>query len=160
MPRAEQMPVSLGKLARRQGFELSSIRFQSDVDRLLPNLEKALAVEQARREAAKKSDPATKTSAPRARKVRETSGAGRSPTNLSTTLPTILRTEARGLLGADLGDVQDVVKWIDQTTWPDDPRECANIIRGKMFVDPDIASHGPLYMAMLNALRNVSESST
>ena len=53
MPRAEELPVSLAKLARRQALELSPIRFAADTQRLLRVLQRVIAEaqEQARREA-------------------------------------------------------------------------------------------------------------
>jgi hypothetical protein len=43
MPRAEQVPASLAKLVRHQALHLSPNRFESDLDRLLPVLDRTLA---------------------------------------------------------------------------------------------------------------------
>ena len=53
MPREDQLPASLAKLARRQALELSPSRFESDTRRLLRVLRKTIteAQEQARQEA-------------------------------------------------------------------------------------------------------------
>jgi hypothetical protein len=50
MPRAEQLPASLGMLARRQALELNPNRFKSDLGRLLRVLERTLEEEPPRRE--------------------------------------------------------------------------------------------------------------
>jgi hypothetical protein len=57
MPRADQLPETLRKLARRQALELSPQRFEADVHRLLRVLERTLA-EQAAEQAAEQSRPA------------------------------------------------------------------------------------------------------
>jgi hypothetical protein len=49
MPRAEQVPASLAKFVRRQALQLSPNRFESDLGRLLPVLDKTLAEQQAKR---------------------------------------------------------------------------------------------------------------
>jgi hypothetical protein len=49
MPRPDQLPPSLAKLARRQALELSPSRFESDTGRLLKVLERTLADVNARR---------------------------------------------------------------------------------------------------------------
>jgi fused signal recognition particle receptor len=53
VPRPEELPESLVKLARRQAFELSPRRFDDDAERLLRRLDRAIAKvqEQARQEA-------------------------------------------------------------------------------------------------------------
>jgi WD40 repeat protein len=53
MPRADELPASLAKLARRQGLELNPSRFDADTRKLLRALERAIdeAQEQARRAA-------------------------------------------------------------------------------------------------------------
>ena len=53
MPRADELPASLSKLARRQALELSPSRFDVDTQRLLRALERTIteAQEQARQEA-------------------------------------------------------------------------------------------------------------
>jgi hypothetical protein len=51
MPRADQLPASLGKLVNRQALELDPNRFEADTRRLVRVLEKTLAEEEARREA-------------------------------------------------------------------------------------------------------------
>jgi hypothetical protein len=43
MPRADQLPGSLAKLARRQALKLSHDHFGSDVQRLLPALRRAIS---------------------------------------------------------------------------------------------------------------------
>jgi hypothetical protein len=43
MPRADELPASLAKLARRQALELSSHRFRFDAQRLLETLDRTLA---------------------------------------------------------------------------------------------------------------------
>lgn len=48
MPRAEELPASLAKLARRQALELSPIRFDADVQRLLRVLDRVVAEAQQR----------------------------------------------------------------------------------------------------------------
>jgi hypothetical protein len=50
MPRAEQLPASLGMLARRQALELNPNRFKSDLGRLLRVLERTLEEEPPRHE--------------------------------------------------------------------------------------------------------------
>jgi hypothetical protein len=52
MPRAGQVPASLAKLMRRQALQLSPNRFEFDTGRLLRVIDKTLAEEQAKREAA------------------------------------------------------------------------------------------------------------
>jgi hypothetical protein len=42
MPRASELPASLVRLSQRQGMELSSARFTTDISRLLRALEAAL----------------------------------------------------------------------------------------------------------------------
>ena len=53
MPRADELPTSLAKLARQQAVELSSSRFDADIQRLLSVLDRAITErqEQARQEA-------------------------------------------------------------------------------------------------------------
>ena len=53
MPRADELPTSLAKLARQQAVELSSSRFDVDIQRLLSVLDRAITErqEQARQEA-------------------------------------------------------------------------------------------------------------
>jgi hypothetical protein len=53
MPRADELPASLAKLARRQALELSSARFDADTRRLLRVLDRTIAAaqEQARQQA-------------------------------------------------------------------------------------------------------------
>ena len=51
MPRADQLPASLGKLVHRQALELNPNRFEADTSRLVRAVEKTLAEEEARREA-------------------------------------------------------------------------------------------------------------
>ena len=48
MPRADELPTSLAKLARRQALELSSNRFGLDTQRLLRALDRTLAEAQER----------------------------------------------------------------------------------------------------------------
>jgi tetratricopeptide (TPR) repeat protein len=55
MPRPEQLPPSLAKLARRQALQLSPVRFESDTGRLLGVLERSL--EESRREAEERPRP-------------------------------------------------------------------------------------------------------
>jgi hypothetical protein len=51
MPRADQLPASLGKLVHRQALELDPNRFEADFRRLVRVVERTLAEEEARREA-------------------------------------------------------------------------------------------------------------
>jgi TIR domain len=51
MPRADQLPASLGKLVYRQALALDPNRFEADTSRLIRVIEKTLAEEEARREA-------------------------------------------------------------------------------------------------------------
>lgn len=48
MPRADELPASLGKLARRQALELSSKRFDLDTQRLLRTLDRTITQTQKR----------------------------------------------------------------------------------------------------------------
>jgi hypothetical protein len=50
MPRGDQVPASLAPLVRRQALQLSPNRFEFDLGRLLPVLDKSLAEQQAKRE--------------------------------------------------------------------------------------------------------------
>jgi hypothetical protein len=50
MPRADQLPASLGKLVHRQALELDPNRFEADFGRLVRVVEKTLAEEAARRQ--------------------------------------------------------------------------------------------------------------
>src|SRR3954471_1637022 len=52
MPGEHELPASLGKLVRRQALALDSTRFEADTRRLVRVVEKTLAEEEARREAA------------------------------------------------------------------------------------------------------------
>jgi hypothetical protein len=56
IPRAEELPASLVRLARRQALELSPSRFKSDMARLLRALDKTLQEEQTRRGVEEPSD--------------------------------------------------------------------------------------------------------
>jgi hypothetical protein len=49
MPRADQLPASLGKLIHRQALELDPTRFEADTRRLVRVVEKTLTEEEARR---------------------------------------------------------------------------------------------------------------
>ena len=52
MPRAHELPASLGKLVHRQALELDPNRFEADTRRLIRVVERTLAEEEARRAAA------------------------------------------------------------------------------------------------------------
>lgn len=79
MPRSDQLPASLAKLARRNALEVSPNRFASDTGRLLTVLERTLADDHARDdrggEAAQASEPRPVASAETAQPQRASSAA-------------------------------------------------------------------------------------
>jgi len=79
MPRAEQLPVSLAKLTRRQALELSPNRFESAAGLLLRVLDRTLAEAQAQREAEAVVPRQAET---RVKQKVETPGVGRSSKRL------------------------------------------------------------------------------
>jgi hypothetical protein len=77
MPRPEELPPSMAKLARRQALELSPSRFDSDTQRLLRVLDRAIAEaqEQARASTTSQTPPVPRTAQPPAHDARLSSPA-------------------------------------------------------------------------------------
>ena len=110
MPRANELPASLAKLARRQALEVSPNRFERDTQRLLEALDRALAEAPERQEAGR----ATRSRPP----VEQPAEADSAPPGVSSAATPGRITS--GQVHANLGDVQATADEIDQgITWTD-----------------------------------------